>query len=108
MIEWEVRKYYWKLCGKHEAKVNQEEVLKNIGNLTKIELKDCRKLECGITEGEVSVTLKNTKNNVAPGPGGFGGSFYKVFWKYLTKLLSMQLGKFIKIGTFHPQYLWYF
>ena len=29
---------------------------------------------------EVSRTLKNTKNNVAPGAGGFSGSFYKVFW----------------------------
>ena len=32
----------------------------------------------------MSVTLKNTKNNVAPGPHGFGGSFYKVFWKHLN------------------------
>ena len=31
----------------------------------------------------MSVTLKNTKNNVAPGPGGFGGGFYKVFWRHL-------------------------
>ena len=31
----------------------------------------------------MSVTLKNTKNNMAPGPGGFGGAFYKVFWRYL-------------------------
>ena len=41
--------------------------------LPKLELEDCRGLECEITEDEVSVTLKNTKNNVAPGPGGFGG-----------------------------------
>ena len=51
--------------------------------MTKLELEDSRKLECEINEGEVSVTLRNTKNNVAPGPGGFGGSFYEVFWKYL-------------------------
>ena len=31
------------------------------------------KLEQRITEGEVAVTLLHTKNNVAPGPGGFGG-----------------------------------
>ena len=36
-----------------------------------------------ITEDEVSKTLKNTRNNVAPGSGGFGGGFYKVFWKFL-------------------------
>ena len=39
-----------------------------------MELEHCRKLECGITEEEVSFTLKNTKNNVAPGPGGFGST----------------------------------
>ena len=31
----------------------------------------------------MSNTLKVTKNNVAPGPGGFGGAYYKMFWKYL-------------------------
>ena len=82
-IEWEMRKYYLKLYGEHEAGVDKEDILRNIEDLTKLETEDCRKLECEITEGEVSVTLKNTKNNVAPGPGGFGGAFYKVFWKYL-------------------------
>ena len=32
---------------------------------------------------KVSNTLKNTRNNVAPGAGGFTGPFYKVFWKFL-------------------------
>ena len=35
----------------------------------------------------MSSTLKNTKNNVAPGPGGFGGAFYKVFWKYFKQIV---------------------
>ena len=74
-----MRKYYWKLYSEHEARVDKEEILRNIEVLAKLELEDSRGLECEITEGEVSVTLKNTKNNVAPGPGGFGGSFYKVF-----------------------------
>ena len=26
-IEWEVRKYYWKLYGEHEARVDKEEIL---------------------------------------------------------------------------------
>ena len=51
--------------------------------VTKIDLEDINKLDCVITEGEVSVTLKNMKNNVAPEPGGLGGVFYKTFWKYL-------------------------
>ena len=93
MIEWEVRKYYWKLYVKHEAKVNKEEILKNIDNLTKIKLEDCRKLKCEITEGEVTVTLKNTKNSMAPSRGSFGGSFYKVFWKYLKKIVVGAIGE---------------
>merc|ERR1712163_86787 len=44
-------------------------------------------LERPITEGEVSSTLLHTRNNVAPGPGGFGGGFYKMFWKYLKNIV---------------------
>ena len=40
-----------------------------------------------ISEDEVSNTLKNTRNNVAPGSGGFGGNFYKVFWKFLKTIV---------------------
>ena len=78
-IEWEVRKYYWKLYVEHKARVDKEEILRYIEVLTKLKLEDSRGLECEITEGKVLVTLKNTKNNVAPGSGGFGGAFYKVF-----------------------------
>ena len=39
------------------------------------------------TMEEFSNTLKNTKNNVAPGGGGFTGSFYKVFWCYIKKIV---------------------
>merc|ERR1711888_517063 len=78
-IELEVRKYYWKLYSEHEARVDKEEILCNVEVLSKLELEDCRGLECEITEGKVSVTLKNTRNSMAPRPGGFGGAFYKVF-----------------------------
>ena len=50
--------------------------------MTKLELEDSRGLECEITEDEVSVTLKITKNNVGPGPGCFRKAFYHVFLKY--------------------------
>ena len=86
-IEWEVRKFYWNLYGEHETRVDKEEILRSIDSLTEMDPEDSCKLECGITEVEVSLTLKNTKNNVAPGPGGFGGAFYKVFWGYLKKSL---------------------
>ena len=44
--------------------------------LTKINEEDANELDKEITEVEVSSTLKNTKNNVAPGPSGFGGDSY--------------------------------
>ena len=82
-IEWEVRKYYYNLYSEKETRVDKDEILQNIEEVTKIDNEDVGRLECKITEGEVAVTLKNTKNNVAPGPGGFlGGGFYKIFWKY--------------------------
>ena len=74
-IEWEVRKFYYKLYSEKEAKVDKTEILQNIEEMTKISDVDMCKLECGITEGEVAVTLMQTKNNVAPGPVGFGGGF---------------------------------
>ena len=65
-IEWEVRKYYYNLYSQQEARVNKEEITQNIEVLTKLDQEDEKRLECEITEGEVSVTLKNTKNNTAP------------------------------------------
>ena len=56
-----------------EAIVDKKTILQNIEEITKIKDDDVTKLERKITEGEVSVTLLHTKNNVAPGPGGFGG-----------------------------------
>ena len=55
--------------------------------MTKIDEESIKRLDNEITEEEVSCTLKNTKNNVAPGLGGFGGAFYKVFWKYFKKIV---------------------
>ena len=65
-----------------DARIDKEEILQNTDVLTKIDAEDVRRLDGEITEGEVSSTLKNTKNNVAPGPRRFGEAFYKVFWKY--------------------------
>ena len=78
-IEWEVRKYYFDLYSEKDTKLDKEEILQNTDVLTKIDAEDVRRFDGEITEGEVSSTLKNTKNNVAPGPGGFGGPFHKAF-----------------------------
>merc|ERR1711951_73195 len=72
-IEQEVREFYCNICMEKEAAVDKNVILQNIEEITKIEDDDVNKLERKITEGEVAVTLLHTKNNVAPGPGGFGG-----------------------------------
>ena len=78
-IEREVRTFYSKLYSEGEVYVNKDEIIKSIETVTKIDKEDVKRLELEITEGEESNTLKGTKNNVAPGPGGFGGAYYKMF-----------------------------
>ena len=57
------------------ARVDKEEVLQNIDGLVEMDPEDSRKLECEITEGDVLLTIKNTKNNVAPCPVVLGVDF---------------------------------
>ena len=74
-VEWEVRNYYWSLYRKEETFCNKQDILEKIGEVKRISEEDKCQLERKITMEEVSNTLKNTKNNVAPGEGGFMGSF---------------------------------
>ena len=86
-IEKEVRNFYSNLYSEGKMCVDKDEIIKSIETVTKIDKEDVKRLELEIMEGEVSSTLKVTKNNVAPGPGGFGGAFYKMFWKYLKHIV---------------------
>ena len=89
-IEREVRMFYSKLYSEGEAHMDKDEIIKSIETVTKINEEDAKRLELEITEGEVSSTLKNTKNNVAPGPGVFGGHSTKCFGNILSRLLLVQ------------------
>ena len=40
--------------------------------------------------------MKNTRNNVAPGASGFTESFYNVFWKLLSSLVTKAINKSIE------------
>ena len=88
-VEWEVQKFYYSLYKREESFCNKQEIMEYIGEVKEVSEDDRVQLEKEITLEEVSNTLKNTKNNVAPGAGGFTGSFYKVFWIYLRKKLSL-------------------
>ena len=78
-----MRKFYWNLYQEDEKVIDKEEILRNIAQVKKVCTEDKARMDKKITEDEVSNTLKNTRNNVAPGSEGFGGNFYKVFWKFL-------------------------
>ena len=86
-VEWEVRKFYWKLYRKESSIIYKGEILERIGDVKQISKHDKENLEQKISMEEVSNTLKNTRNNVAPGAGGFTGAFYKVFWKFLKVIV---------------------
>ena len=90
-VEWEIRKFYWKLYQEAEKdsynvessiRAHKEEILNNIESIKKVNEGDKVRMDAEISEEEVGITLKNTRNNISPGHGGFGGDFYKVFWKY--------------------------
>ena len=83
-VEWEVRKYYWSLYRKEERFCSKQDIQENIGEVKRISEEENCQLEKKITMEEVSNTLKNTRNNVAP---GFTGSFYKVFWCFVKKIV---------------------
>ena len=86
-IEKDVRQCYCNLYSEGETNIDKDEIIRNIETVTKIDEEDAKRLDTEIMEEEVSSTLKNTNNNVAPGPGGFGGAFNKVFWKYFKQIV---------------------
>ena len=90
-VEWEIRKFYWKLYQEDEKdthnventiRAQKEEILNNIESIKKVNESDKVRMDAEVSEDEVGVTLKNTRNTISPGYGGFGGDFYKMFWKY--------------------------
>ena len=91
-MEWEVRKFYWNLYRREETNCIKEEILERIGDVRKISEEENCRLEEKISMDEVNKTLRNTRNNVAPGAGGFSGSFYKALWCLI---------KWIVLGTIH-------
>ena len=74
-IEWEVCKFYWKLYRKQEVRIDKEYVRKVVEHMKKIAQNEKSQFDEKITMNEVSTCLRNTRNNVAPGCGGFTETF---------------------------------
>ena len=71
-IEWEVKKLYRQLYRKQEVEINSKEMRSMTGHIKKTS-------NAEKARWEQSKCLKNTRNNIAPGCGGFLGAYYKVF-----------------------------
>ena len=82
-----MRKFYWNLYQEEEKEVDKDEILRIIAQFKKVSVDDGARMDREITEDEVSDSLENTCNNIAPGSDGFGGSFYKVFWKLFKTIV---------------------
>ena len=81
------QKVPWKFYRKEETVIDEKDTLEMTGQVKKISEAEKENLEKTITMEEVSKTLKNTRNNIAPGVGGFTGAFYKVFWCFLKQIV---------------------
>ena len=52
-------------------------------NIEKLKKEQAREMEGYLSIDKLGITLRNTKNNKAPGLDGFLFEFLKVFWKDL-------------------------
>ena len=66
--------------------------------IKKLTDEEVARLDIGIDQSEVSKCLQSTRNNMAPGALGFTGSFFKVFWKLLSSLVTRAINKSFKQG----------
>ena len=55
-------------------------------NYPKLTEAEAEAIEGHLTADELLRTLKNTKNDTAPGSSGFTYSFYKIFWRNISAL----------------------
>ena len=99
-IEEEVRKFYKDLYARKPTYATKQDILKYVGNskIKQLNEEELARLGKGIEQIEVSKCLKITCNNMAPGASGFTGSFYKVFWKLLSSLVTRAINKSFKQG----------
>ena len=82
------KKFYWNLNQSKEYAHSVDKIKRELDNSVKgITQIEKEKLDFYIEMEEVSKCLMKTRNNVAPGYGGFTGAFYKIFWCYLKHVV---------------------
>ena len=66
-----MRLFYWKLYHKEERTSNKKEILRKPLKVKRVNDEDRARMSWKITQEKGGITLKRTRNNVAPGVGGF-------------------------------------
>ena len=80
----ETELYYKNLYSSRDIELETVDLDEYIGqNMTRLSNKQAEKLEGRLTLQEISLTLKNMKNDKSPGLSGFAADFFKVFWNKL-------------------------
>ena len=77
----ETELYYQNLYSSRDAELQNIDLNEYIGhNMNKLSDTQAEKLEGLLTLQEISLVLKNMKNDKSPGLSGFAADFFKVFW----------------------------
>ena len=89
----ELQKFYQNLFKSNDSALkdcNLKMLLKDV-HVKVLSDNQAKLMEGYLTTTELSIALKNTKNNKTPGLDGFPSEFFKVFWKDLKYIITKAL-----------------
>ena len=91
----ELELYYTKLFESHDYELQDIDLEKLFAsqNITKLTNDDRNKIQGKLTLNEVSMALKNMKNDKTPGIDGFPADFFKIFWIKLKYFVLRSLNQ---------------
>ena len=102
----ELKHFYSKLYENKDDSVRDVDLtnlLKDY-NVRKLTENEAEALEGVITAQELSIALKNMKNNKTPGMDGFPCEFFKFFWLKLKFYVLNAINTFYENGVFTPTF----
>ena len=90
-INSEIYDYFKELYSNKDSSIEIDSVELFLGedneNIPKVSEDIANKIEGELTMNELSVALKKSNNDAAPGPNGFGAPFFKFFWSSIRHFL---------------------
>ena len=100
----QVKKYYLDLFSNHDQTLKTDQIDNFFADLDSPKLTNlqCKQLNEPISTTELSITLKNMKNNKVPGLDGFTAEFYKMFWLKIKILITRAIQIYFQKGELSP------